>query len=269
MTVPKLTPVPEAGSGVVTVERTEHVALITLRRPARRNAVDARIARGLESAVDLIESDPGLRVGVLAAEGPVFSAGADLGLIGDGRRHEMYTDRGGFAGITARERSKPLLAAVDAPALAGGFEIVLSCDIVVASTRARFGLPEVKRSLVAAGGGVFRTPRVLPHGIAMAMLLTGEPMPAERAHTLGLVAVLCEPGTAADRALAAAEQIAANAPLAVQLTRALVLEAEGADDEDVLWRRSRSAMDDILQTEDAQEGPRAFLERREPRWRGR
>lgn len=264
-----LTPVPEAGTEVVTVERTEHVLLVTIRRPERRNAVDDRVARGLEQAVDLLDSDPGLRAAVLAAEGTVFSAGADLGLISEGRRHEMYTERGGFAGITSRERKKPLVAAVDGAAVAGGFELVLACDVVVASTRARFGLPEVKRSLVAAGGGIFRTPRVLPHGVTMAMLLTGEPLDAERAFALGLVAELCEPGEATAAGLALAGRIAANAPLAVQLTRTLVLEAEGADDESELWARSRSAMDTILQTEDAKEGPRAFLERREPQWRGR
>ena len=269
MTTADLIPVPEAGSEVVTVDRTAHVALVTMRRPERRNAVDERIARGLEQAVDLVEGDTELRAAVLAGEGPVFSAGADLGLISAGRRHEMYTERGGFAGITARQRRKPLIAAVDGPALAGGFELVLACDVVVASTRAVFGLPEVKRSLVAAGGGVFRTPRVLPHGVTMRMLLTGDPLDAERAHALGLVAELCEPGTATQAALQLAGRIAANAPLAVQLTRTLVLEAEGADDEGALWKRSRLAMDDILQTDDAKEGPRAFLERREPRWRGR
>jgi enoyl-CoA hydratase len=264
----EMIPVPGVGCEALTVARTQHVALITMRRPERRNAVDDRIARGLEQAMDFVESDAELRVAVVAGEGTVFSAGADLSLISSGRRHEMYTERGGFAGITARERRKPLVAAVDGPALAGGFELVLACDIVVASTRATFGLPEVKRSLVAAGGGVFRTPRVLPRGIAMALLLTGEPLDAERAHALGLVAELCEPGSATEAALKMATRIAANAPLAVQLTRSLVLEAEGAD-EAALWKRSRSAMEDILQTEDAREGPRAFLERREPRWRGR
>ena len=263
-----LVPVPGVGSEVLTVARSAHVAVVTMRRPERRNAVDERIARGLEEAVDLVESDAELRAAVLAGEGTVFSAGADLRLISEGRRHEMYTERGGFAGITARERRKPLVAAVDGPALAGGFELVLACDIVVASTRATFGLPEVKRSLVAAGGGVFRTPRVLPHGVTMAMLLTGEPLDAERAHALGLVAELCEPGAATEAALRLAGRVAANAPLAVQLTRTLILEAEGAD-EGAQWKRSRSAMDDILQTEDAKEGPRAFLEHREPQWRRR
>lgn len=265
----ELVPVPDAGSEIVTVERTAHVAVITMRRPERRNAVDDRIARGLESAVDLVESDSELRAAVLAGEGTVFSAGADLGLISEGRRHEMYTELGGFAGLTARPRRKPLIAAVDGPAFAGGFELVLACDLVVASTAAQFGLPEVKRSLVAAGGGLFRTPRVLPFGAALAMLLTGDPIPADRAYVLGLVADLCEPGEATARASALAERIAANAPLAVQLTRTLVLEAQGADDEAALWKRSRAAMDEILQTEDAKEGPRAFLERRQPRWRGR
>lgn len=249
-------------------ETRGHIAVITLARPAVRNAVNADVAQGLESALDTLDATPELRVGVLAAEGPAFSAGADLRLISEGRRHEMYTERGGFAGLTARARVKPLIAAVDGPAVAGGMELVLACDLVVASTAAHFALPEVKRSLVAAGGGLFRAPRALPWGVALEMLLTGDPLSAERAHQLGFVVSLTEPGDACGEAVAVAGRIAANAPLAVQRSLAEAARAVAQSD-DEWWSRSRTAMDEILTTEDAAEGPRAFLERRTPAWSGR
>ena len=252
----------------VRFEAHGHIAVITLARPGVRNAVNADIARGLEGALDTLEATPELRVGVLAADGPAFSAGADLRLISEGRRDEMYTARGGFAGLTARSRVKPLIAAVDGPAVAGGMELVLACDLVVASTAAHFALPEVKRSLVAAGGGLFRAPRALPWGVALQMLLTGEPLPAERAHQLGFVVSLTEPGDACAEAVALAERISVNAPLAVQRSLAEAVQAIAQSDEE-WWSRSRTAMDEILTTEDAAEGPRAFLERRAPEWSGR
>jgi enoyl-CoA hydratase len=251
----------------VRFESREHIAVITIVRPDARNAVDADVATGLERAIDRLDGETDLRAGVLGAEGTAFSAGADLRLIAEGRREEMYTERGGFAGFTSRARVKPLIAAVDGPAVAGGMEIVLACDLVVASTRARFGLPEVKRSLVAAGGGLFRAARVLPWPVTLEMLLTGDPLTAERAHALGWVATLTEPGAALEAAVALAGRIAVNAPLAVQRSLVEATAALNQDDAE-LWRRSRAAMDEILQTEDAAEGPRAFLERREPVWSG-
>ena len=245
-----------------------HVAVVTISRPDARNAVDADIAIGLENAIDRLDGELELRVGVLAAEGPAFSAGADLGLISEGRREEMYTERGGFAGFTSRHRIKPLIAAIEGPAVAGGMEIALACDLVVASSQARFALPEVKRSLVAAGGGLFRTARVLPWPVALEMLLTGDPLSAERAHELGWVATLTGPGQALDAALALAARIAENAPLAVQRTLSEAAAAASENDEQ-LWLSSRQAMAEILETADAAEGPRAFLERREPVWSGK
>jgi len=252
----------------VRLETRGHVAIITINRPTARNAVDANVAQGLERAIDELDNTDRLRVGVLAAEGPAFSAGADLRLIAEGRRHEMYTERGGFAGLTARSRVKPLIAAVDGPAVAGGMELVLACDLVVASRQARFALPEVKRSLVAAGGGLFRTQRVLPWGVALQLLLTGDPLTAERAHELGFVVELAEPGHATEVAIGLAERIAANAPLAVQRSLREAIDGTSSD-EGELWLRSRAAMDEILTTQDAEEGPRAFLERRDPEWVGR
>src|SRR5215212_10266320 len=157
------------------------VAVLTINRPEARNAVNGDVARSMEAGLDRLEADDDTWVGVVTGTGPVFSAGADLKAIASGQAADLQTKRGGFGGITARERTKPLVAAVDGPALAGGCEIVLSCDLVVASTNARFGIPEVKRSLVAAAGGLFRLPRAIPRNVAMELALTGDPIDAERA----------------------------------------------------------------------------------------
>jgi enoyl-CoA hydratase len=244
------------------------VAVITLRRPEARNAIDGAMAEAIEAAIDRLEATASLRVGVLAAEGPAFSAGADLKAIAAGGLATLRTRRGGFAGIVRRERTKPLIAAVDGPALAGGCEIVLACDLLVASTRSSFGCPEVKRSLVAAGGGMFRLAQRLPSIVAMEILLTGDPISAERAFACGMVNLLVEPGQVVPEATALARRIAVNAPLAVQETRA-VAAAAGYEDERALWTLSGEALKRISATEDFQEGPRAFVEKRPPVWQGR
>src|SRR5919112_173348 len=187
------------------------VAVLTINRPEARNAVNGDVARSMEEGLDRLEEDEGTWIGIVAGEGPVFSAGADLKAIAAGQAADLQTKRGGFGGIAARDRTKPLIAAVDGPALAGGCEIVLSCDLVVASTNARFGIPEVKRSLVAAAGGMFRLPRVLPMKVAMELALTGDPIDAERAYALGFVNELVEPGRAVDAAVELAGRICANA----------------------------------------------------------
>jgi enoyl-CoA hydratase len=244
------------------------VAVLTINRPEARNAVNGDVARSMEEGLDRLEEDEGTWIGVVAGAGPVFSAGADLKAIASGQAADLQTKRGGFGGITARERTKPLIAAVDGPALAGGCEIVLSCDLVVASTDARFGIPEVKRSLVAAAGGLFRLPRALPRNVAMELALTGDPIDAERAHAFGLVNELVEPGTALEAALALAERINANAPVAVRQSRRVVLEGMLADD-DTAWKITADAMGTAMATEDFAEGPRAFIEKRAPQWKGR
>jgi enoyl-CoA hydratase len=250
----------------VTIEG--HVAVVTINRPQARNAVNDEVANGIEAAIDRVEGDDDLWVTILTGVPPVFSAGADLKMINAGRGAELTTARGGFAGIARRERTKPLIAAVDGPALAGGTEIVLSCDLVVASKTAVFGIPEVKRSLVAAGGGLFRLPRKIPFNIAMECALTGDPITAQRAADFGLVNVLCEPGAALDAARDLAARVTANAPVAVRESRRIVLEAAIAD-EAVGWRLSDEGIMKAIGSEDFAEGLTAFIEKRPPVWTGR
>lgn len=245
-----------------------HVAIITINRPEARNAVNAEVARGIEEAIDRLEGDDSLWLGILTGVPPVFSAGADLKEINAGRAGELQTPRGGFAGITRRERSKPIIAAVDGPALAGGTEITLACDLIVASKTARFGIPEVKRSLVAAGGGLFRLPKKLPFNVAMELTLTGDPIDAERAHHFGLVNVLCEPGQALDKAKELAARIEANAPVAVRESRKVVYTAM-TEDEETGWSLSAKAMAIAMSSEDMKEGLTAFIEKRPPNWSGK
>jgi enoyl-CoA hydratase len=246
----------------------DHCAVITIERPEARNAVSPEVARGIEAAIDAAEADGGVRVLVLTGSPPVFSAGADLKAIQAGRGDELSTERGGFAGVTRRERSKPLIAAVEGAALAGGTEIVLACDLVVAARDARFGLPEVKRGLVAAAGGLFRLGRRIPLNLALECALTGDPIDAGVAHQHGLVNQLCEPGEALDAALALAGRITANAPLAVRESRAIVLDCTGAEDEEG-WRRTLESRELVAASDDVREGVAAFIEKRAPVWTGR
>ncbi|HEX2851259.1 MAG TPA: crotonase/enoyl-CoA hydratase family protein [Acidimicrobiales bacterium] len=254
---------------MVEYEVRGHVAVLTINRPEARNAVNGDVASGMEAAIDRLEADDDVWVGVVTGAGPVFSAGADLKAIATGQAAALNTQKGGFAGIARRERTKPLIAAVDGAALAGGCEIALACDLIVASGNARFGLPEVKRSLVAAAGGLFRLPRALPSRIAMELALTGDPIDAERAYALGLVNRLVEPGQAVDEAVALAEAICVNAPLAVRESRKIVLAATGGDREDDLWRVTNEAFAKVASSEDFTEGPKAFIEKRAPQWKGR
>ena len=253
---------------MVDYEVIGRVAVLTINRPEARNAVNGDVANGMEAAIDKLEADDDVWVGIVTGAGPVFCAGADLKAIASGKAGDLQTRRGGFAGITRRERTKPMIAAVDGPALAGGTEIVLSCDMVVASSNATFGIPEVKRSLVAAAGGLFRLPRALPPAIALELAMTGDPISAERAAHFGLINQVVEPGQAKEAALALAERITANAPIAVRQSRRVVMAALGAGD-DELWKVTGEAMAVAMSTEDFQEGPRAFIEKRAPQWKGR
>jgi enoyl-CoA hydratase len=264
MTDPRDDHAPEA----VEFSAVGHIGVITINRPSARNAVNAEVAHGIEAAIDRLENDDDLWVGVLTGAPPVFCAGADLKVIQAGRRDELRTQRGGFAGIVARERAKPVIAAVEGQALAGGTEICLACDLIVASRTARFGIPEVKRGLVAAGGGLFRLPRRLPFGVAMELALTGEQLDAVRAHHFGLVNRLTDEGDALNHAMEVARQIESNAPLSVRLSRRVVLEAAD-EDEAAGWKLSEQAMAEALSSADRQEGIAAFVEKRQPVWSGR
>ncbi len=253
---------------VVRFERDGRIGIITIDRPEVRNAINGEVSRGIEAAIDALENDASLWVGILAGAGPVFSAGADLKAAVEGRGGEISTARGGFGGIVARQREKPIIAAVDGAALAGGCEIVLACDLVVASQAARFGIPEVKRGLIAGAGGLFRLGRQLPLNIAMELALTGDPIDAATAAGWGLVNRLTESGGALAGARALAERIIANAPISVRLSRRAILETRCMDDAEA-FRKSAQLLAETCATEDYAEGPRAFLEKRAPVWQGR
>jgi enoyl-CoA hydratase len=253
---------------IIEYETDGHVGVITINRPEARNAVNGDVANGIEEAIDRLEADDSLWLGILTGVPPVFCAGADLKEINAGRGGALTTKRGGFGGITRRERTKPIIAAVDGPALAGGTEICLACDLIVASTSAQFGIPEAKRCLVAAGGGLFRLPRKIPFNMAMELALTGDPIDAERAHQFGFVNRLCEPGQALEVAKELARQIEANAPVAVRASRRVIL-ASRYEDEETGWRLSAEAMSEALGSEDSKEGLMAFIEKRPPNWAGR
>jgi enoyl-CoA hydratase len=244
------------------------IAIVTLNRPDARNAVNAELAQGVESALDRFEADPELWVAILTANGKAFCAGADLKEIAAGNGAKLFTAKGGFAGIAKRARTKPLIAAIAGSALAGGTEVALSCDMIVCSTETNFGLPEVKRSLVAGAGGLFRLPRVIGMPTALEAILTGDPLPAQRAYELGMVNKVVAPDAVMAEALKLAERIVVNAPLAVQASLAVATRALH-DDDDTLWKASDAGFARLATTEDFKEGPRAFIEKRAPNWKGR
>ncbi len=247
-------------------ERRGPVLVLTLNRPERRNAVDLATAELLEWSLDWFEADPALRVAVITGSDGTFCAGADLKAVASGQF--PVTEKGGPLGITARPVAKPMIAAVEGHALAGGCELALVSDLVVASTTSQFGLPEPKRGLVAVAGGVLRLSQRLPRNVAMEMVLTGNPQPATRMAELGLVNRLAEPGAVLDAALALAEEIIANAPLSVAASKRIVEESPDWPVAEAFDRQSAIGMDAIL-SEDAAEGTLAFVEKRAPVWRGR
>ena len=253
---------------VIEYETRGRVAIITLNRPEARNAVNAAVASGLEKALDDYEADPNLWAAILKANGKAFCAGADLKEIAAGNAGGLSTEKGGFAGIVSRDRTKPLIAAVTGSALAGGTEIALSCDIIIAAETTVFGLPEVKRSLIAAAGGLFRLPRAIGMAPALECILTGDPLSSERAYQLGMVNKTCPEDDVLDEALKMADRICANAPLAVQASMSVAKRAF-MDDDKALFRAGGKAFGGVAASEDFREGPRAFIEKRPPNWQGK
>lgn len=253
---------------VVEFEKQDRLAVITLNRPEARNAVNGEVAEAMEAVLDAYEADTNLWAAILTANGKAFCAGADLKEIAAGRGNMLSTRKGGFAGLVRRERTKPLIAAITGSALAGGTEIALACDMIVCSEDTVFGLPEVKRSLVAAAGGLFRLPRAIGMAPALEVIMTGDPLPAERAYQLGMVNMIVPTDRVMIEARALAERVIANAPLAVQGSRGVAARAF-MDDDDALWRAGGTAFGEVAATEDFKEGPRAFIEKRAPKWQGK
>ncbi|WP_213268710.1 crotonase/enoyl-CoA hydratase family protein [Hyphomonas sp.] len=245
-----------------------HVAIITMNRPEARNAINGEMAATMEAALDQMESDPEVWVGILTAVGKAFCAGADLKEISAGNGGALSTKKGGFAGIARRERTKPLIAAITGSALAGGTEIALSCDMIIAADDTNFGLPEVKRSLVAGAGGLFRLPRQIGKAVALEAILTGDPLSSQRAYELGMVNKVVPEAEVMAEAEKLAARITANAPLAVAASRAVAISATSKTDEE-LWKDSGVAFASIINTEDYKEGPKAFIEKRAPVWKGK
>jgi enoyl-CoA hydratase len=242
------------------------VLVITIARPAQRNAVNRAVADGIAAALDRLDGEDELRAGVLTGAGGYFCAGMDLKAFATGER--PHVPGRGFGGLVERPPRKPLVAAVEGFALAGGMELALACDLVVAARGARFGLPEVKRGLVPAAGGLLRLPARIPRGAALELALTGEPVSSERAYELGLVTRLAEPGAARDDALALAAAIAANAPLATVAVKAILDQAPSWP-ADEAWSRQRAIADPVIGSHDAAEGARAFAQKRPAQWQGR
>jgi enoyl-CoA hydratase len=246
----------------ILTETQGRVRLITLNRPEARNAVNSALGLALVAAIEELDSDDGLTAGVLTGAGRGFSAGMDL---------KAFASEGppkGFNQFLVNGSQKPLIAAVEGFALAGGLEIALTCDLIVAAKGVKLGIPEVNKGLFAAGGGLFRLPARVPYGVAMEMALTSDPVPAEQAHELGLVSRLAEPGRAAEVALELAERIAQNAPLAVAASKQIIRQTRGLSEEES-WALQGPLVGKVFTSEDAKEGPRAFAEKRAPRWTGR
>ena len=250
---------------VVERERRGRVEVLRLNRPEARNAINDEVSHAMEAALDDLEPDRDVAAVVITGTGPVFCAGADLKMVAAGRGAEIVTERGGFAGLVTREFPKPLIAAVQGTAVAGGFEITLACDVVVAADTAVFGLAEAKRGLLASAGGLIRLPKRVPRAIALEIAMTGEPITVARAFELGLVNRVVPADEVLDTAVALGEQIAANSPLAVRAARELVRAAHDLSEADG-WKLTSRLAGEVGRHPDAIEGATAFAEKRPPNW---
>jgi enoyl-CoA hydratase/carnithine racemase len=247
----------------VSLSTHDETLVITIEREDKRNAISAEVTAGIDEALNRLEDDSALRVGIITGGPRMFSAGTDLK-----RTAGPPTARGGEYGVIRRFRRKPLIAAVEGFALGGGLEVVLACDLVCASRGTKLGLPEVQKALVPTCGGLFRPVRALPLNIARELTLTGDPLDAERAYELGLVNRLTEPGHALEAALELAARICRNGPVALTQSLAAVNAVAGADDV-AAWAINDAATAVVMRTDDAREGRNAFVEKREPNWRGK
>jgi enoyl-CoA hydratase len=256
----------EVTTNVVLTERRNGVLIITINRPAQKNAVNLEVADQMAAALDMLDADPELSVGVVTGAGDIFSAGMDLKAFAQGQLPRLPGR--GFGGITRATVRKPLIAAVEGWALGGGFEMVLACDLVVAAETARFGFPEVTRGIVAAEGGLVRLPQRLPYHVAVQLLFTGEPLAASDAARYGLVNAVTARGGALNGALELAARIAKNAPLAVAAVKQVIHVTEGLSEDDAFARQDEITAG-LLKTEDAHEGAMAFAQKRQPVWHGR
>ncbi len=248
----------------VLTERRDNILIITLNRPDVRNAVNRDLSYGLAAALEDLDGDDALSAGVLTGAGSGFCSGMDLKAFAAGQT--PWHETRGFAGIVQQPPQKPIIAAVEGFAVAGGLEVALACDLLVAAAGAKLGIPEVKRSLVAAGGALRRLPRRIPYGIAVEMALTGDPISAERGYELGLVNRIAEPGTALDVAIELAAAIAKNGPLALAATKQILESQWDWSDED-FWHRQGEISGPVFVSQDARERAMAFSEKREPVWR--
>lgn len=246
-----------------------HVALVTIQRPQARNSVNRAVAAELDHVVKVIEADSDIWVAVLTGAGGVaFCAGADLKEVAAGRLSDLGTPDGSFGGFVKHPRQKPWIAAVEGFAMAGGCEIALACELIVASEQSVFSLPEVTRGLIAAAGGAYRLVRALPRAIALELIATGDRLPAARAAEFGLINRVTPPGQAVPEAISLAARICANAPVAVRESLQVARQAYDLDD-DALFALGLAAQERVMKTEDFAEGPRAFIEKRPPVWKGR
>ena len=241
----------------------DHILIITMTRPNKRNAIDGEMTLALDAALNRLEDDPDLWVGIITGGPDMFCAGTDMAATSG-----TPTQRGGVYGVVGRTRTKPLIAAVEGVAFGGGFEVAMACDMIVAATNARFGLPEVKRGLVATSGAMFRAGRVLPLNVAKQVMLTGAELSPSAAHRFGMVNELTEPGGALTGALALAAQITANAPIAVQQSLQ-ALDALASADDALGWELTAKARKVNMASHDSREGVAAFFEKRPPTWTGR
>lgn len=251
----------------ISIEVSGRVAVITINRPERRNAIDLATAEAIAAALDQVDERDDVVAAILSGAGRTFCAGMDLKALSTSGQRPITASRGMF-GIVERPPSKPIVAAVEGAALGGGFEVALACDLIVAAQDARFGLPEVKRGLVPAAGGMIRLPRRIPSAVALELLLTGEPIAATRAYDLGLINRVCAPGRARETALELATTIGENAPLAVRTVKQVAERTAGASIADA-FEAQQAAVSLVRESVDAQEGTQAFVEKRPPVWSGR